>query len=135
MGVFAVVLAVLAVLCGVFGTMFFGTAGVIATVVLAAAAVLLGFLKRKKAGRGGIPAFVIAGIALVLALSLSSVWSSAFKALHEKAVKYKPDGLWAQLSENTDGGLMGILSRLPDDEATLDALQKETNELNQITGN
>ena len=41
--------------------------------------------------------------------------------------------MWAQASEDTSGGLMGIISKLPKDEASLNALMEEMNELNKIT--
>ena len=132
MGVLSVILAILAVGGAVLATFLFGTAGAIAVGVLAAIAVVLGILKRKRDGKGGIAAIVISVIAIVLAIALASVWSSMFGELHKKAVEYKPDGMWAQISEKTDGGIMGIISRLPSDEAGLNALMDEMNELNAI---
>ena len=77
---------------------------------------------------------VIAVLAIILAFSMSSTWSSAFKNLHEKALELKPDGLWAQASEETDNGIMGIISKLPKDEASLNELLEEMNELGKETG-
>ena len=134
MGILAVVLGLLAIVCSFLATVLFGTTGGIITVVLAAAAIVLGILKRKKDKKGGIPAIVIGILAAILAFSMTSMWSNAFKELHQKAVEYKPDGLWAQVSENTDGGLMGIISQLPTDEASLNAFVEEMNELNKLTG-
>ena len=134
MGILAVVLGLLAIVCSFLATVLFGTTGGIITAVLAAAAIVLGILKRKKDKKGGIPAIVIGILAVILAFSMTSMWSNAFKELHQKAVEYKPDGLWAQVSENTDGGLMGIISQLPTDEASLNAFVEEMNELNKLTG-
>ena len=134
MGILAVVLGLLAIVCSFLATVLFGTTGGIITAVLAAAAIVLGILKRKKDKKGGIPAIVIGILAAILAFSMTSMWSNAFKELHQKAVEYKPDGLWAQVSENTDGGLMGIISQLPTDEASLNAFVEEMNELNKLTG-
>ena len=53
--------------------------------------------------------------------------------MHRNALEYKPDGLWAQVSENTSHGVMGMISALPKDEATLNALVEEINELNRLT--
>lgn len=133
MGILAVILGILAVICSFFVTALFGTTGGIITAVLGAAAIALGILKRKKDQKGGIPAIVIGVLALILAFSMTSMWSNAFKALHQKAVELKPDGLWAQVSEKTDGGLMGIISQLPKDDASLNAFMDEMNELNKLT--
>ena len=135
MGILAVILGLLAVVCSFFVTALFGTTGGIIAGVLAAVAIILGILKRKKDGKGGIPAIVIGALAVILAFSMTSMWSNAFKELHQKAVELKPDGLWAQASENTNGGLMGIISQLPTDEASLNAFVEEMNELNKLTEN
>ena len=135
MGILAVILGVLAVACSFLVTALFGTTGGIIAGVLAVVAIVLGILKRKKDGKGGIPAIVIGALAVILAFSMTSMWSNAFKELHQKAVELKPDGLWAQASENTNGGLMGIISQLPTDEASLNAFVEEMNELNKLTEN
>ena len=134
MGILAVILGLLAIVCSLLATALFGTTGGIITAVLAAVAIVLGILKRKKDKKGGIPAIVIGILAAILAFSMTSMWSNAFKELHQKAVEFKPDGLWAQVSENTDGGMMGIISQLPTDEASLNAFVEEMNELNKLTG-
>ena len=134
MGILAVILGLLAIVCSLLATALFGTTGGIITAVLAAAAIVLSILKRKKDKKGGIPAIVIGILAAILAFSMTSMWSNAFKELHQKAVEFKPDGLWAQVSENTDGGMMGIISQLPTDEASLNAFVEEMNELNKLTG-
>ena len=135
MSILAVILGILAVACAFFATALFGTTGGIIAGVLAVVAIVLGILKRKKEGKGGIPAIVIGALAVILAFSMTSMWSNAFKELHQKAVELKPDGLWAQASENTNGGLMGIISQLPTDEASLNAFVEEMNELNKLTEN
>ncbi|MBR3015896.1 MAG: O-antigen ligase family protein [Clostridia bacterium] len=133
MGILGVILGIAAAVCALLGTFLFGTTGAIIAAVLAAAAIVLAFLKRKKDGKGGIAAIAIAVVAVILAFSMSSTWSNAFKELHKKAVEYKPDGLWAQVSEDTSNGLMGIIKNLPTDEATMNALVDEMNELNKLT--
>lgn len=132
MGILGVILGIAAVVCALLGTFLFGTTGAIIAAVLAAAAIVLALLKRKKDGKGGIAAIAIAVVAVILAFSMSSTWSNAFKELHKKAVEYKPDGLWAQVSEDTNNGLMGIIKNLPTDEATMNALVDEMNELNKL---
>ena len=131
MGVLAIVLGILAIVCALIATFLLGTTGVIIAAVLAVAAVALAFLKRKNDGKGGIAAIVIAVLEVILALSLSSVWSRTFTELHKKALEVKPDGLWAQVSEKTDGGLMGLISDMPKDEAFMNKLVEEINELNK----
>ena len=133
MGILGVILGIAAVVCALLGTFLFGTTGAIIAAVLAAAAIVLALLKRKKDGKGGIAAIAIAVVAVILAFSMSSTWSNAFKELHKKAVEYKPDGLWAQVSEDTNNGLMGIIKNLPTDEATMNALVDEMNKLNKLT--
>ena len=132
MGIFGVILGILAVGCAFFATLLFGTAGLIAAIVLALVAAALGILKRKNDKKGGIAAIVIAVLAIVLAVSMNGFWSSGFSELHKKALEYKPDGLWAKVTENNNGGLMGIISNLPGDEASINALVDEMNELNKM---
>lgn len=132
MGILAVILGILALLCAVLGTMLFGTMGCIISVVLAAAAIVLAILNRNRKQKGGIGTIVVSAIALITAFTMNGMWSSGFKAAHEKAVTLKPDGLWAQVSEDTSGGLMGIIQRLPKDEASLNALNEELDELNRL---
>ena len=131
MGILGVILGIAAVVCALLGTFLFGTTGAIIAAVLAAAAIVLALLKRKKDGKGGIAAIAIAVVAVILAFSMSSIWSNAFKELHRKAMEVKPDGLWAQVSEDASGGLMGIINKLPQDEASLNALMEEMNELSK----
>lgn len=131
MGILGVILGILAVLCAVVATAMFGSTGLIITVVLAVVAILLGILKRRKDKKGGIAAIVAAVLAILMAFGLTNLWSNVFKTAHDQAVEYKPDGLWAQASEDTSHGLMGIVSKLPQDEASLKALMDEMNELNK----
>ena len=135
MGIMAVILGILAALCALLATFLFGTAGGVIAGVLGAVAIVLGILKKKKDGQGGLSGIVIGVLSVILAFSLTGTWSGAFSGLHEKALEYKPDGLWAQVSENTNGGLMCIVSKLPADEATMNALVEEMNELNKLAGN
>ncbi len=133
MGILGVILSILALACAIFATFLFGTAGAIVTGVLAAGAILLGVFKRMKEKKGGIAAIVIGVLAVVLLFAMTSLWSSMFTELHNKAVELKPEGLWAQASEDASGGLMGIITKLPQDEASMNALVAEMNELNQMT--
>ncbi len=132
MGIFAVVLGILAIVCAAFATFLFGTAGGIFAAVLGVGAVVLGVMKRRKAGKGGIFSIAIGTLAVILAISLTSTWSAMFAQLHQKAVEYKPDGLWAQASEDTGNGMMGIINKLPKDEASINAFVEEMNELNKL---
>ncbi|MBQ8073042.1 MAG: hypothetical protein IJ231_04665 [Clostridia bacterium] len=133
MGILAVVLAILAAVCAFLATLLFGTTGGIIAAVIAVVAIALAVLKRIKTQKGGIAAIVISVLAIILAISMTSVTSTMFKTLHEKAVEYIPDGLWAKVSEETNGGFMGLVKNMPSDEATLNALVDEMNELNRIT--
>ncbi len=132
MGIAAVILGLLAMVCAVFATALFGITGGIIAGVLAVIAIVLGIVKRNKEGKGGISGIVIGALAVILAITMTSVWSEGFKQLHDKAVKYKPDGLWAQVSEDTNSGLFGIVNKLPRDEADLQAFVDEMNELNKL---
>ena len=130
MGVAALILAILAIPVAFLSTLLFGTTGIIITVVLAVLGGLLGVLKRRRDKKGGIAAIIIAVVAIILAISMASVWNAAFTELHKRAVESKPDGLWAQVSEDTSHGIFGILSNIPTDKASLDKLVEEMNELN-----
>ncbi len=70
--------------------------------------------------------------AFILIFPLNNTRSAAFTELHNKALKYNLDGLWAQISEDTTNGLMGIINKLPQDEASINALMDEMNELNKL---
>ena len=61
----------------------------------------------------GIAAIVISVLAVILAIAMTNTTATIFKTLHEKAVEYKPDGLWAQVSENYNSGLMGLIKTCP----------------------
>lgn len=65
-------------------------------------------------------------------IRMNNLWSSLFKELHNKAVETMPDGLWAQASDDVNGGLMGVISKIPTDEASMNALVEEMNELNKL---
>ena len=134
MGILGIILGIVAVLLALLGTFLFGTTGMITAVAVAAVAIVLALLKRKKDKKGGIAAIVICVLAIILAFSMNSTWSRTFTELHTKAMEVKPDGLWAQASEDASGGLMGIINKLPQDEASLNALMEEMNELNKLTG-
>ncbi len=132
MGILGVIIGILAIVCAFIATLLFGTAGGVAAGVLGAAAIVLGFVKRRKDGKGGIASVIIGVLAVIMAFALTGIWSNAFRALHEKALGDKPDGLWAQATENTSSGLMGIINNLPTDEAGINELIEEMNELNKM---
>ena len=133
MGILGVIVGILAVVCALLATFLFGITGGIIAAALAVVAIVLGILKRSKDKRGGIAAIVIAVLAVILAFAMTNTWSNAFKELHNEAVELMPEGLWAQASEDTNHGMMGIVNRLPTDEASLKALADEMNELNKLT--
>lgn len=129
MGIAGVILGIFAILCALIATFLFGTVGGIIAGVLAVAAIVLGVLKKRKEGKGGTAAIILSVIAIILTLSLTSFWSGLFTEVHNKAVEYKPDGLWAQVTDDTSSGFFGLISKLPKDEASLQALADEMNEL------
>ena len=131
MGIIAVILGILAVICAVLATALFGIEGGIAAAILAVAAIALGILKRRRDQKGGIAAIVIAVLAILMAFGMTNMWSNAYRTIHNQAVEFKPNGLWAQASEETNHGLMGIIKRLPTDEASLNAMVDEMNELSK----
>lgn len=94
---------------------------------------MLGILKRRKDKKGGIAAIVIAVLAIVLAFAMTGFWSNMYKTTHDKAVELMSDSMWAQASEDTNHGIMGIISKLPTDEASLNKLVDELNQLNKMT--
>ena len=134
MGIAAVILAILAIVCALFATFLFGTLGGIIAGAVAVIAIVLAILKRRKDGRGGIAGIVVAALAILLAFSMTSVWNNAFRELNRKAAELKPDGLWARVTVDNNGGLMGIINQLPRDEASLNAFVEEMNELNKLSG-
>ena len=133
MGILAVILGILAVVCALVATFLFGTVGGVVAGVLGAGAAALSYLKAKKDGKGGKAGIAIGALAIILAFTLTDTWSKAFTELHNKALKYKPDGLWAQASEDTHSGLVGIITKLPMNDASMNALVEEMTELNKVT--
>ena len=132
MGILAVILAIVAVPCALLATLLFGSTGMIITAIVAVVAIALAVFKRIKTKKGGIAAIVISVLAVILAVGMTNTTAMMFKTLHEKAVEFKPDGLWAQVSENYNSGMMGLIKNMPKDEASLNALVEEMNELNKI---
>ena len=137
MGIFGVILGIVGIAAALLATFLFGTTGGIIAGVIGAIAIVLGLLKRKNEGKGGIPAMVIGVLAIILAIVLTGTWASLFRNTHDLALKYKPDGLWAKVTEDPNGGIMGIISRLPEDirnnEASLNAFVQEIDELNKLS--
>ena len=133
MGIFAVILGLLGVAGALMATFLFGTMGAIVSGVLGALAIILGVAKRSKAGKGGIAAIVIGILAIILTVFMDGKWSDVFSEAHNKAVEHMPESLWAQATEENNGGLMGIIKKLPTDEASINALIDELNELNKLT--
>ena len=134
MGILAVILSIVAVAFAALATALFGIEGGIAAGVLAVLAIVFAVLKRRRDKKGGIAAIVIAVLAIIMAFGLTNTWSNAYNGLHDKAVELMPDGLWAMASEETNHGLMGIIKRLPTDEASLNALMDEMKQLDEMTG-
>lgn len=132
MGIAGVLLGIVAAICALLATFLFGTAGGVAAGVLGIVAIVLGFLKHRRDRKGGVAAIVVGALSILLAFSLTSTWSSMFAKLHNKALELKPDGLWAQVSADTNGGIMGVIKNLPQDEATMNALVEEMDELNKL---
>ena len=133
MGIIGVILGIIAILSGLLATFIFGTTGLIITLVLAAAAIALGIIKRVRSNKGGIPAIVIGVLALLIGFGANSFWGTMFHELHDRAVEYMPDGLWAQYTEDYTHGIMGILSNLPTDEASLNKVIDEMNQLAKLS--
>ena len=133
MGIFGVILGIIAILSGLLATFIFGTTGLIITLVLAAAAIALGIIKRVRTKKGGIPAIVIGVLALLIGFGANNFWGTMFQSLHDRAVEYMPDSLWAEVSEDYTHGVMGIVSNLPTDEASLNKIIDEMNQLTKLS--
>ena len=133
MHILAVTLSILAVVCALIATFLFGTTGAVIASVLGAAAIVLGVIMRIRTGtkKTGI-AIVFGVLAIVLAVSVSACLSDAFTTLRNKALEYKPDGIWAQVSTDTTHGVMGIISHFPKTEDAMNAMVAEIDELTRI---
>lgn len=131
--ILAVTLSILAVVCALIATFLFGTTGAVIASVLGAAAIVLGVIMRIRTGtkKTGI-AIVFGVLAIVLAVSVSARLSDAFTTLRNKALEYKPDGIWAQVSTDTTHGVMGIISHFPKTEDAMNAMVAEIDELTRI---
>lgn len=134
MTVLAVILGILAIICALLGTFLFGITGMIIAGVLGAVALGLGIYLKIKTRKGG-GAILCGVIAIALAISVNNTMANTFGDLHQKALQYKPDGLWAQASVDTGHGIMGVLSSFPMEEDAMNAMLQEMNELNELTVN
>lgn len=129
--VLGIVLGILGIIIGLLLTFF---AGVIAgglAILLGILAIALGVSARKKSGKG-MGAIVMGVIAVLLAVFMTVNTINTFKAMHDAAEKAKPDSLVAKYCENPYFGAIGIIASIPQDEASLEALMQELEELQAL---
>lgn len=125
---------VLGILLGLLGigaalllTFITGVIGGGIALLLGVLAVVLG-VKARKGGKG-IGAIVIGAIAILLAGTMTFSSIATFTTLRSEAEKAKPGSLIAKYCDKPYLGVVGILASLPQDEASLEQLMNEINEL------
>ena len=107
--------------------------GAVATgvaVLLGLIAILMG-VKARRGGKG-IGAIITGGIAIALAVLMLVTTIGTFTAMREKAASSGVAPLFAKYVDKPYLGLVGIIISLPQDEATLQELIDEMNQLNEL---
>ncbi len=107
--------------------------GAVATgvaVLLGLIAILLG-VKARRGGKG-ISAIITGGIAIVLAVLMLVTTIGTFNVMRDKAASSGVAPLLAKYIDKPYLGLVGVIISLPQDEATLQELIDEMNQLNEL---
>lgn len=121
--ILAVVLGLLAVTASIFLIPISGVIGGGIALILGILALVLG-IKSRKGGRG-IPGILIGIVTIVMSVLLTVSTINALVALREEAKRQKPDSLVAQYMDKPYLGLMGVISSLPEDQATMEQFMAE----------
>jgi Flp pilus assembly protein protease CpaA len=125
--VLGILLALLGIGIALLFTFLTGVIGGGIALLLGVLAVVLG-VKARKGGKG-IGAIVLGVIAIVLALLMTFSSIATFSAMRSEAEKAKPGSLIAKYTDKPYLGVVGILMNLPTDEASVEELMNEINEL------
>ncbi len=128
--VLGIVLGILGLLIGAMLPLLTGVIGGAIGLVLGILGVVLGILARRS-GKG-IASIVIGALAVIVALAVTMASVNTMKAMKEEAQTSGVAPLIAEYSDNPYLGFLGIASKLPQDEASLQQLQEEFNKLNEI---
>lgn len=129
--VLGIVLAILAILIALFMTLLTGVIGGGIALVLGVLAIVIGILGKKKGGKG-VGAIVLGVIAVVMAIAMTLSSVNMLKALKVTAEKAKPGALIAQYCDDPYFGLAGIVAKMPKDQAGMEELMKELEELQAL---
>ena len=130
--VLGIVLGILGILIAFLLTLIAGVVAGGLALLLGIAAILIGVSSKKKGGKG-IGAIVMGGLAVVLAISMTLTSVNGLKAVSAEAEKVKPGSLVARYCDNPYFGLIGIASKIPQDEAGLQELMNELDELQALS--
>ena len=131
--VLGAVLGIIGILASFPAAMLFGVIGGGVCALLGLIAIILG-AKAKRGGRKGGAAVVFGVIAIVLAALMTCMVVVGIKGMQQKAAETGTAPLIEKYADDPYLGIMGILNKIPKDEATFDQLMEQLNQLNSLTG-
>lgn len=134
--VLGIVLGIIGLLLAIPCTLLFGLIGGIVAGVLGLIAILLGVLARSKGGKG-VGAIVTGILAVVLAVVMTSTSIGLVKTLQDIAKDHADVAphVSKYIGEaNPNMGFVGVVFNIPQDEASLQEILDELNELNKLDG-
>ncbi len=130
--ILGIVLGVIGILIALFLALFTGVIGGGIAIVLGIIAVLLGIGAFRKGSKGGGIVAILSGVAAVLlAVLLTSTAMTAVKEIKKQAEEKNLE--IAQYVNKPYLGILGIIMDLPKDEAKLNELMEQLNQLRSNT--
>ena len=109
-----------------------GVVGGCICALLGIIAIIIG-VRANRGGRRGGAAVVFGVIAVIVAVLMTFLSISVFKLMHDKAAESGVAPLVEKYAEDPYFGLMGIVSKIPQDEGTVTEFIDQLNQLNDLT--
>ena len=130
--VLGIVLGFLGIAAAILLTFATGVIGGGIALLLGLIGMILGISAKKKGGKG-VGAIVVGVICVIMAVVLTFTTVAGMAGLRDKARELKPDSIFAKYAENPYMGAIGIFLNMPQDEASMEALQQELQELQALS--
>ena len=130
--VLGIVLGFLGIAAAILLTFATGVIGGGIALLLGVIGIILGISTKKKGGKG-IGSIVVGVICVIMAVVLTFTTVAAMAGLRDRAKELKPDSLFAQYATNPFMGAIGIFLNMPQDQASVEALQQELQELQELS--
>ncbi|MBR6119397.1 MAG: hypothetical protein IKQ04_03650 [Oscillospiraceae bacterium] len=130
--VLGVVLGFLGIAAAILLTFATGVIGGGIAVLLGVIGLILGIKTRKKGGKG-MGAIVVGVLCVIIAVILTFTTIAGMAGLRDKAKELKPDSIFAKYAESPYLGAIGIILNMPQDEASMEALQQELQQLQELS--